>query len=273
MSLYRNAIIRPPWHPQPARTASAHAPQLLINQTYYTTFPNTENPTSEGGLWLSGRSNGFNMNMRSTPGKVFGTQDGNGDGGSIFDDSIAFLRGAWGLDQYARATVFNTRSAGDWNTEVELHLRGNMTRGEAFTYEVEYSCRADNAYFDLTKWDSTIAGGSFNLSHVASMPGGAAVTGDVVEASITGNTINAWKNGVLIASVTDSLGLSGSPPFTTGTPGIGHFLHNITATGDPTQYGFSDFLAAPLLSIGDPENYGRPSGLHGQVQLQQLLAI
>jgi hypothetical protein len=61
-----------------------------------------------------------------------------------------------------------------------------------------------------------------------------------------GNTITAYVNGVQVAQATDSLALSGTAPYTTGSPGLGHWLHNQTASGDPTQYGFSDYTAETL---------------------------
>lgn len=233
---------------------------------YSTTFPATENPMSEYGVWTQGAANGIAWtNVRTTTNKAFGTQDGlgtAGDGSSpgIYNDSIAALRGTWGANQQASGVAFNTRAAGDYNTELELLLRWSITANSATGYEVEYSCRADNPYFDIVRWNGAI--GDFTPltlstggTHLASMPGGAIVTGDVITATIVGNLISAYRNGILIATATDST-------YTTGRPGLGHYLHNITQPGDPTLYGYTSYTAQTIGSL--------PPGLGAAMHMQPM---
>src|SRR5689334_20640078 len=61
---------------------------------YSTAFPNTENPISEGGSWLSGKATGIDFSdVRTTPGRAFGTQGGSASGASTYADSTAILTG------------------------------------------------------------------------------------------------------------------------------------------------------------------------------------
>ncbi len=59
--------------------------------------------------------------------------------------------------------------------------------------------------------------------------------GDVVKASIKGDTITVWINGVKITQARDYL-------FTKGNPGIGFYIEG--TTGVDNQYGFSSFSAS-----------------------------
>src|SRR5882672_7848930 len=91
------------------------------NGTYSTNFASTENPISEGGVWLSGKAAGVDWSdVRTTPGKAFGTENGSLSGAAVYADSTAILNGTFGPDQEASATVFNNDTGGDWHGEVEL---------------------------------------------------------------------------------------------------------------------------------------------------------
>src|SRR5215467_16221110 len=75
---------------------------LVSAAGYTTSFPLTENPISEGGLWTNGKTAGLDWSdVRTTPGLAFGTETGATD----FNDSIATLAGSWNADQSATATV------------------------------------------------------------------------------------------------------------------------------------------------------------------------
>lgn len=217
---------------------------------YRTTFPLTENPIAEGGVWSNGKTEGVAwQNMRTTTNKAFGTQSGNS---GIYDDSVAILKGTFGADQEARATVFSTVTAAAYFAEVELHLRGTVsTAGIIQTYEVLFSvnpsARSQGSYCEIAKWFGTQGGGTFNgLSLTGQQTITAPTTGDIVRARIVGNTLTAYINNVQVAQVTDSVGLSGTAPYATGNPGIGHWLNNNGATGDVTSFGFSDYTAQTL---------------------------
>jgi hypothetical protein len=218
---------------------------------YRTTFALTENPIAEGGVWSNGKTEGVAwQNMRTTTNKAFGTQSGNS---GVYDDSVAVLKGTFGADQEARATVFSTVTAAAYYAEVELLLRGTVsTAGTVQTYEVVFSvnpsAQTQGSYCEIVKWfgPSTGGPGVQFLSLTGQQTITAPTTGAVVRARIVGNTITAYINSTQVAQITDSVGLSGTAPYTTGNPGIGHWLNNNGATGDPTTYGFSDFTAQTL---------------------------
>jgi hypothetical protein len=105
---------------------------------YTTTFPLTENPISENGVWINAGVVGQATDVRTTTNKAFGTETGNNG----FDDSVAILRGTFGSDQMAQGSVFTTNNnAGDWAAEVEVQLRFNLSPLTATGYEFNYSVK------------------------------------------------------------------------------------------------------------------------------------
>jgi hypothetical protein len=58
--------------------------------------------------------------------------------------------------------------------------------------------------------------------------------GDLVQATMIGNVLTVYINGVQIVQLTDD-------KFTSGNPGIGFYLEG--ATGVIGDYGFSSFMA------------------------------
>ena len=230
-------------------TASANLP----TDYYTTTFPLTENPMVQGGVWTDGASVGLDWcDLRTTPNKEFGTQTGNTN--PPFNDSVAHLKGTWGNDQEARATVFNNLGAGaSVSNEVELLLRFDITAHTARGYEIEFSVNPTRIYFDIVRWNGPLADatnsnkGYTPLLHVTNPTMPQLNTGDVVYAKIVGNTISGYVNGTLIGSVTDTG--TDHAPWTSGRPGIGHYLKNDPTVGDPSLYGFSQYMAH---TIGTP---------------------
>ena len=110
-----------------AQNLSVALAQARLPINYYTTsFPLTENPINEGGVWTVGGRDAIDWtNPRTTPGKAFGTQTG--ADAAIYTDSIGVMKGTWGADQEVTLTVFNTIPGGDYDCEVEILLRFNVT--------------------------------------------------------------------------------------------------------------------------------------------------
>ena len=198
--------------------------------SYTTSFPLTEDPISEGNNWTNGAADGFDWsNVRTASGLAFGTQSGV----SGFDDSLAVLKGAWGPDQAATATVFTVNQlAGDVFEEAEILLRFKITPHVARGYEINFSMRSDASYSQIVRWNGPYA--DYTLLDARVIP--VLHTGDRVAASIVGNTITAFVNGVEIFHTSDST------PFTDGNPGIGFYLQG--ATGTNADYGFSCYAAS-----------------------------
>ena len=92
--------------------------------TYTTNFPLTENPISEGGKWINGKTVGIDWaNVSTTPGLAIGRQSS-----SIkYDDATALLTGTWGPDQSVTATVHTVNQNSNIFEEVELRLRSSLS--------------------------------------------------------------------------------------------------------------------------------------------------
>ena len=197
---------------------------------YSTTFPLSENPISEGGVWTTGKAVGLDWaNPRTTPGLVFGTQTGAGG----FNDSIAVLQGAWSSDQSASATVRTVNQNGSVFEEVELLLRFAITAHSARGYEMNYSCRQGGGqYVQIVRWNGPI--GSWTLLDARTGPG--LKNGDQIKATVVGSTITTYINNVAIFSVNDST-------FTNGNPGIGFYLQGGSSALN-ADYGLTSFAAS-----------------------------
>lgn len=204
---------------------------------YTTNFPLTENPLSEGGKWLNGQSDALDWtNVRTTPGFAFGTELG-GVRPELekYDDSTALLKGTWGPNQTAQATVrrLNKDLPEGVYEEVELRLRSALAPHNATGYEVMFSCsKSPRAYCSIARWDG-ILGAFMMLKELKGSQYGVA-DGDVVKASIKGKVITVYINGVQIGQTSDYL-------FTGGNPGIGYYLEG--TTGVNNTCGFSSFTA------------------------------
>jgi hypothetical protein len=234
------------------------APVGGAGRVYTTDFSATENPISEGGNWRNGQTDGLDWrNMRTSGGFAYGTQDGSG--GPPYNDSTAVLTGAWGPDQTVEATVRSVnQQTGDVYEEVEIRLRTTITAHSLRGYEVLFRANHDGTqYHQIGHWYGPIgtAGctlgcafaavpGSIDMRAAHGFPG--IYDGDKVGASIIGNRITTWviHNGVkrVLQDFNDTSGAGGGAYFTTGSPGMGHWLRgpgNLIS-----DYGFTDFFAS-----------------------------
>jgi len=205
------------------------AAQASTGNSYTSNFPLTENPISEKGTWVNGKAVGLDWsNVETSPGLAVGTQDGNGNS----DDSTAVLPGNWAADQTAQATVrLKARAAAQ---QVELRLRTTITAHSITGYAINFSVGSTNSV-QIVCWN-----GSFNnFTFVASTGNYTISDGDVVKASISGNTIIAYKNGEQILQANDST-------FSSGSPGMAFF---IGPGGANANFGFSSFAATGSTSV------------------------
>ena len=218
---------------------NSNDPQAV--HTYTTNFPLTENPLSEGGNWIEGGDVGLDWtNMRTTAGFAFATQSGTNSGDAMFDDSIALLTGAWGDDQSAQATIKIVKpitAGGSCYQESELLLRGNISAHNATFYEVNVGDRNDSdSYIHVVRWDGPLAGFTTLLGLHGITYG--VKTGDIFKATIVGNTITIYLNGVAKGQVRDST-------FASGNPGIGMYIESPSTCGSGgSNFGFSSFTAS-----------------------------
>ena len=200
---------------------------------YTTTFPAAENPISEGSNWTNGATTGVDWSdIVMTPGLAHGTQTG-ADG---FNDSIAVLNGVWGADQHVRAVVHtvNQSNDGSFNQEVELLLRFTVTPHSAQGYEINFSCSGENGFTEIVRWNGPF--GDFTYVQQQSGSQFAVQDGDVIEATIVGNVITVFKNGVEVNRGIDDT-------YTSGNPGMGFFARGATSANN-TDFGFTVYTAS-----------------------------
>ena len=209
------------------------------HRVYTTRFSLAENPISEGGQWVNGRQEGLDWaNVCTRAGLAYGTEPGT----AKYDDSTALLTGAWGPDQMAQATVRTANQNEKIFEEVELRLRSSLSAHRATGYEILFRClKTETAYLEIVRWNGPLGDFTYLSRGTGSRYGVA--DGDVVKATIVGNVITAYINGVPMLQATDDT-------YASGSPGMGFYLEG--ASGVNSDYGFVDFLASdePALLVG-----------------------
>jgi hypothetical protein len=202
-------------------------------RTYTTTFPLTENPLSEGGSWINGQTDGIDWHdMSTTPGLAIGHQSG-----SSYTDGTALLTGTWGPTQSAEAVVHETHPQDDCYQEVELRLRSALGPHSCTGYEISFKAtKTSGAYLIIVRWNGAVGDFTYLLNVSGAQFG--VTEGDVVKATIAGNVITAYLNGVAMGSATDGT-------YATGSPGMGMNLETSDATcvGTNGNYGFTHYTA------------------------------
>jgi hypothetical protein len=230
-------------------------------RSYSTRFEADEEPISEGGLWINGRRDGIDwcdvltkngvaygevsrMAVaerraeqafgRASPAAEPAAQAATGAEAPAqagdYDDPTAVLAGAWGRNQAGRATVFSQNPTDEYFQEVEIRLRSSISAHRCTGYEVFWRCsKGDAAYAEIVRWNGKIAdftslarrvGPEFGVKH-----------GDIVEATIIGNVIRSYVNGVEVMSTADDV-------FTDGAPGVGF---NFFVGNTNVDHGLSSF--------------------------------
>jgi hypothetical protein len=189
-----------------------------LRRKYRTDFTGVENPLSEGGAWSN---NGLDWaRVIKADGMAQGTQSGNNG----YDDSYATLSG-FPPDQIARAVVQIAPGIHPPCThEVELHLRWSDAPHWAQGYEINLGM---GSYMQIVRWNGPIG----DFTELASVWLPPANDGDIFRASIVGNVITGYLNGVPLVQATDST-------FATGNPGVGFFRRDCGSNQDFTFRNF-----------------------------------
>jgi len=203
--------------------------------SYSTTFPLTENPISENGVWIRGAAEGIDWtNPKTTAGHVVASSVPTP---TRYSDDIAILDPAkhpFSADQYAEATVYlaNGYTGNGGGHEVELLLRFSIAAHDAHGYEVMWGL---SGYLAIVHWNGVVQ--SYTPIYD---PGTGSIAvpsdGDVLRAEIVGSTIRVYRNGSLIATVNDST-------FSSGQPGIGFWPVDGAI---PDNYGWASYTAGSL---------------------------
>jgi hypothetical protein len=196
-------------------------------RSYSTRFPADENPISEGGIWLNGRDDGIDWaniliegglaHGESIPMQVAERRVEQGDDIDVpegdYNDPTAILKGHWGRNQHAKAVVFSSHQTGDRYHEVELRLRSTLLPRRIPGYEVFFrALKTDEGYAEIVRWEGPLGGWKSLCRKTGSEFG--VQDGDVIEATIIGNEIKGYINGIEVTSATDDT-------YPTGSPGIG----------------------------------------------------
>jgi hypothetical protein len=204
-------------------------------RTYHTNFPLTENPISESGMWLNGGTTGIDWHdVSTTPGLAIGHQSL-----TSYTDGTAILTGTWGPTQTVTATVHTKNQKDSCYQEVEMRLRSAVSAHSCTGYEISFKAsQTDAAYLIIVRWNGALGDFSY-LTNVSGAEYGVK-EGDVVKATIVGNLITAYKNGVEMGSAMDP-----ADTFTTGNPGMGFNLEtgDSSCLGTNGDYGFTDYTA------------------------------
>jgi hypothetical protein len=225
---------------------SEFLPRKTPVRSYKTEFARNETPISEGGAWLNGRRDGIDWcdilvrdgvaygevsRMRAAERRAEQKELGAGAAQDApegdYDDPTAVLTGSWGPDQYGRARVFSRNQTENCFQEVQIRLRHNMSAHFCNGYEVFWRClKTDAGYAEIVRWNGPIGGWTSLAKRVGLQYG--VQDGDLIEASIVGDVITGYLNGLKVISVTDDKIKSGAPGigfnFGVGTTNVDHGL-------------------------------------------------
>lgn len=221
--------------------------ERTVVRSYRTDFPHDEDPVSEDGMWLNGKkdaidwtdctvTNGFihgapsRMNVlekRSEQGNLDEEEKApEGD----YDDPTSVLSGEWGPDQHGRATAHVENPTEEWFQEVQIRLRHTVKPNSISGYEIFFRClKGDLGYCEIVRWNGAI--GDWTSLERREGPDYGVEHGDVIEASIEGNVIKGYVNGVEKISTTDDT-------FSSGAPGVGF---NFGVGETYSDHGLSSF--------------------------------
>lgn len=201
--------------------------------TYSTDFSLTENPISEGGVWVRGRVEGLDWNNPKTAaGHATASV-----AASRYNDSIAHLNNSdFHANQYAQGTVYlaNGYTGNGGKHGVELLLRFSIGAHNAHGYEVMWDTSGEIA---VVRWN----GPPGNYTSLWSGPAPKPVDGDVLRAEIAGNVISVYRNGSRVATI--DVTSRGGTVWSSGQPGIGYWPVDGAI---PENYGWKNFQAGSL---------------------------
>jgi hypothetical protein len=220
-----------------ALLASAGFSMIGFSQTYSTGFEGIEGVLSESGRWTN---NGVDWTtIRKKDSMAYGTQSGTNTGIYKFNDSFAHLSGfppnqeAWGQARIARPNPSCIQ-------EIEILLRFTSSPHRATGYECFARCLTSrSSYVQIVRWDGPLGKFTYLADRRGTNYG--LNNGDILKASVIGNVITVYINGVEKARATDDT-------FKAGNPGIGEYLACETGQGIGSNFdfGFSSFTARSL---------------------------
>lgn len=194
--------------------------------SFTTSFPATENPISQGGIWTRGLAEGLSwtnpatgLASDSTTHVAYGARVSS----NAFDDAIAHLS-LYSADHWCQGTIYNDGSVTGL-PEVELLIRWAITANNARGYEVDIL--SDGRCIPV-RWNGALSnftlGSTFTTN--ASMLNNA-----VWRAQIVGNILSCTCNGNPVFSIDITSHFGAGAVWSSGNPGMGYYGNN--GTPDP----------------------------------------
>jgi hypothetical protein len=210
----------------PTLIAAQPRDQQHPKRSYSTRFQLDEDPISEDGKWINGWKDGIDWyNIITKNGVAYGavTQ-------GEYTDPTALLTGTWGKNQKVKARVFTRNQTEKYYQEVEIRLPSKIAPHLCTGYEVFWRClKTPNAYVQVVKWNGKVRDWTSLKKHTGARYG--VKDGDLVEATIFGNVIKGYINGVEVIPVTDDT-------FKARHPGMGFNYGVGESNGD---FGFTSY--------------------------------
>jgi hypothetical protein len=206
--------------------------------SYSTNFPVAQNPISQSGQFVTSTSPGVNWSGQNAGGggnlplapvdiAARGLAESVDYANPNYGDALAVLTGNWGANQSVSITVGKIPASSGGYEEFEIHLRTDPTTGTG--YEIAWGYNHD--YVLIATWNGggAVGAAAYTILYEANTQH-AIKPGDTLTASIIGDVITVYTDGVQVAQITDS-------KFSSGNPGFGF---NQGGTG---EYGISSFSA------------------------------
>ena len=154
------------------------------------------------------------------------------NGQTLYGDSVALLTGVWGPTQTVSAKVQSINPSHS-QQEVEVWVRGSIGAHHTVGYEISWEVTKPGGYAQIVRWNGAL--GDFTvLNYIASTPG--VGNGDVISATVVGNVITGYVNGVQSVQATDTT-------YANGQPGIGFW--NLSPQFN-AEFGFNNFSATDV---------------------------
>lgn len=218
-----------------SQTVAVTGPRVATSFT--TSFPATENPISQGGIWVNGATDGLDWtDIQTTPGKMIASAFDSAVGG--VQDGLAQLKRSFlacASAQYSDGTIFIANGYAPTSHEVEVLCNFTITAHSATGYECYLSTAGNHT---LVRWNGAF--GDFTAlasNNVSTFT--APVDGDVIRIEhLADGTLNCYQNGVLRTTAVDTT-------FTGGNPGLGN---NPSSTGGSVlaSYGLKSWRCGSL---------------------------
>lgn len=209
---------------------SGNAPGL---KSYSTNFPLTENPLSEGGIWIAGGISPPRTNPQTASNHAYGTMTT--FDGTNFPDSIAVLAATYHPNQSVSGTVWNSGAVD--GTEIELVLRGLISPASNTGYEVDIV--HIGPLVNLVSWNgpannfTVLTSSTTNIDLSDGAVWFASIIGTVITVTCNGNSVLSWDTSG------DAFKIS------SGSPGLG-FWNQTTSSVNSPLFGWKHWQAAEL---------------------------